>query len=226
MTVIIMTSRRRLVLTDDEDDHPAAIDLVHPDVPLVSEQCRGSLHTHILIAAPPRVRIPDVIIIDDDDDTPIPPVVVPPSPALSYIDDHHLIPIIPVVVPPSPALPLNIFQYAALFGHFPCVAASPAAVVTPHSEASSVFADTEALHGDSTSSGSSGSSGSELSGDFVVHEEPALRRKDRHVLEQFFPLTCKRLRIARVAPNLLASRSRKHRVSHGSSINDNFEVVD
>ena len=125
MSVIIMASRRRLVLTDDEDDHPAAIDLVHPVVPLVSEQCRGSLHTHMLIssAAPPRVRIPDVIIIDDDDDTPIPPVVVPPSPALPYIDDHHLIPINPVVVPPSPALPLNIFQYAALFGHFPSVAA-------------------------------------------------------------------------------------------------------
>ena len=223
MSVIIMASRRRLVLTDDEDDHPAAIDLVHPDVPLVSEQCRGSLHTHMLIssAAPPRVRIPDVIIIDDDDDTPIPPVVVPPSPALPYIDDHHLIPINPVVVPPSPALPLNIFQYAALFGHFPSVAASPAAVVTPQSEASSVFADTEALHGDSTSSGSSGSSGSELSGDFVVHEEPALRRKDRHVLEQFFPLTCKRLRMARVAPNLLASRPRKKRVAH-----DILEVVD
>jgi hypothetical protein len=101
------------------------------------------------------------------------------------------------------------------------VAASPAAVVTPQSEASSVFADTEALHGDSTSSGSSGSSGSELSGDFVVHEEPALRRKDRHVLEQFFPLTCKRLRMARVAPNLLASRPRKKRVAH-----DILEVVD
>ena len=66
----------------------------------------------------------------------------------------------------------------------------------------------------------------ELSGDFVVHEEPALRHKDRQVLEHFFPLTCKRLRMARVAPNLMASRPRKQRVSHGSSIKDNFEVVD
>lgn len=172
-----------------------------------------------------------MIIIDDDDDTPIPPGVVPPSPALPFIDDNHLIPITPVVVPPSPALPLNMFQYAALFGHFPSVAASsasapPAAVDTPHSEATSVFADTEAPHGDSTSSSSSGSSGMELSGDFVVHEEPALRHKDRQVLEHFFPLTCKRLRMARVAPNLMASRPRKQRVSHGSSIKDNFEVVD
>jgi hypothetical protein len=69
--------------------------------------------------------------------------------------------------------------------------------------------------GDSCSSGSE--SGSELSGDFIDFEEPALRRKDRKVLEQFFPLTVKRLCMARAAPNLGASRfNEMQRVANGS----------
>jgi hypothetical protein len=266
--------RRRMILTDDEDDHPAAIDLVtgadviagvitapavaglvlghhcdglepsacarpfdvqpcrfisplsadvqsrsvHPGVAghgstnFEGGQSRGIHHNHMsLPAAPQRVRNPEVVVISDDE----------------------VIPIAPVVVTPSPALPLNIFQHAALHGHFPSGPAPPAVVVTPHSDVSdgSVFADREALHGDSTSSGSSGSSGSELSGDFVDHAEQAFRRKDRRILEHFFPLTCKRLRLARVAPNLLASRPRKKlRADQRSAlmlpIIGEFEVVD
>jgi hypothetical protein len=245
--------RRRVILTDDDDDPPEAIDLVcdaapelagsalghhcdrhepracarpfdvkpcrfssplSVDVQPYGVQSRGSPHslTEADSAALQRVRNPDVVVIDDDD-----------------------IPIVPVDVPPSPALPLNIFQYAALFGRFPSVPAAaasapPAAEVrlSPHS---SIFADREAQHGDSTSSGSSGSSGSELSGDFVDHDEPALRRKDRKVLEQFFPLTAKRLRMGRVAPNLVASRQNlKQRVSPASLLRpttiSNFDIVD
>lgn len=248
-----------MILTDDEDDHPAAIDLVTGAVviagvitapavagarpfdvqpcrfinPLSADvlpysvlpgvagpgsstcecgQSRGSHHYHMSFpAAPQRVSNPEVVVISDDED----------------------IPIVPVVVTPSPAQPLNIFQYAALHGHFPSGPAPPAEVVAPHSDVSdgSVFADREAQHGNSTSSGSSGSSGSELSGDFVDHAEQAFRRKDRQILEQFFPITCKRLRLARVAPNLLASRPRKKQpADHRSALLlptiGEFEVVD
>jgi hypothetical protein len=213
--------------------------------PLECVQSRGSPHTHTVIsaAAPQRVPIPEVILIDDDDVIPITPVD-----ALSSL------------------APLNIFQYAAAFGHFPSGAASSAFPITPGvvppsppllsesapigpspsvavtsatappaeddislSDSSCIFADREARHGDSTSSGSSRSSDSDLSGDFIDHAEPAMRLKDRKVLEAFFPLTCKRLRLARVAPNLMASRPRqKQRVAPSSAARPStiFEVVD
>ena len=222
--------RRRIILTDDEDEHPAAIDLVTgadviagvitaPAVAglVLGHHCDGLVPT---VCARPfdvqpcrfiSVWNPELVVISDDEDIPIAP------------DD----------VTPSPALPLNIFQHAALHGHFPSGPAPPAVVVTPPSDVSdgSVFADREAQHGNSTSSGSSGSSGSELSGDFVDHAEQAFRRKDRQILEQFFPLTCKRLRMARVAPNRMASRPRKkQRADHRSAlmlpIIGEFEVVD
>jgi hypothetical protein len=196
---------------------PAVAAVVHDTQDFTLSRAAPLTHPECPTPVPRLVRIPDVIVIDDDDAQPLPAAG---DPAAS-------------------AAPLNIFQYAARFGRFPSVPAPsrpqtaavpslpasstsslPAAVAGSRtlSDLPSVFEDREALHGDSTSSGSSGSSGSELSGDFVVHEEPAMRRKDRKVLEMFFPLTAKRLRMARVAPNLEASRPhRKQRVSQGSS---------
>jgi hypothetical protein len=271
-----------MIITDDDDDDPddlpAATDLFGwalPSIRLITRPADDSVPVADVLTAPAVAGLvlghhcdglepsacarpfnvqpcryispqsadvqPEVVVISDDEAIPIAPVIDTPSPALplnifQYAALHGqcpsvaapaAVPIAPVV---APALPLNIFQYAALHGQFPSVAAPPAAVVTPHSDVS-VFADSEARHGDSTSSGSSGSSGSELSGDFVDHAEPALRRKDRQILEQFFPLTCKRLRLARVAPNLLASRPRKQqRAVRESALtpptNGEFEVVD
>jgi hypothetical protein len=152
-------------------------------------------------AVPVRDWFPDVIVIDDDDDEPIPPGVEPAESDVS----------------------LNIMHNAARFGRFPTVAApsassppAPDAGSRPSSADSSVFAECEVLHGDAFSSDASESSGSELSGDFVVHDEPVLRRQDRKIMELYFPLTSKRLRMTRVAPHLVASRPyRKHRDSHG-----------
>ena len=217
-------------MTDDEDEHPAAIDLV-----------TGADVIAGVITAPAVAGL----VLGHHCDGLVPTVCARPfdvqpcrfisvwNPELVVISDDEDIPIAPVDVTPSPALPLNIFQHAALHDHFPSGPAPPAVVVTPHSDVSdgSVFIDREAHHGNSTSSGSSGSSGSELSGDFVDHAEQAFRRKDRQILEQFFPLTCKRLRMARVAPNLMASRPRKkQRADQRSALMlpfiGEFEVVD
>ena len=199
--------------------------------PLECVQSRGSPHTHTVFpaAAPQRVPIPEVILIDDDDVMPITPVDAHPAPAT-----------------------LNIVQYVAQYGHFPSGAASSAYPITrgvvpptppllsesaPFGLSPSVaFTSATAPPADdvvslSDSSCMSGSSDSDLSGDFIDHAEPAMRLKDRKVLEAFFPITCKRLRLDRVAPNLLASRPRRKQrdapssEARSSTINV-FEVVD
>jgi hypothetical protein len=199
--------------------------------PFECVQSRGTPHTHTVIpaAAPQRVPIPEVILIDDDDVMPITPVDAHPAPAT-----------------------LNIVQYVAQYGHFPSGAASSAYPITrgvvpptppllsesapfglsPSVAVTSATAppadDVVSL---SDSSCMSGSSDSDLSGDFIDHAEPAMRLKDRKVLEAFFPITCKRLRLDRVAPNLLASRPRKKQpADHRSALllptTCEFEVVD
>ena len=248
--------RRRVILTDDEEEDSAALDL-----------CVASVVSGKLGAAPSAADIggdtavfgfedaakaggrldydagrSDIIVLSSDvavdlsedgggDDSDYPPVLVPSGGVI--------------------AGPMNLLQYAARHGRFPSLPARSAAAVVFHIEAHqpnpepqqllparsdaapasaclsldanpslqipSVYADREAACGDSTSSGSSGSSGSELSGDFVVHEESGSRsRKETRMLEKYFPVTAKRLRMARVAPNLVASRPyRKHRDSQG-----------
>jgi hypothetical protein len=205
-----------------------------PALPEPSRVFPPALTVFSVPVAPHREWQHEVITIDDD-------IAV----AVATTNDDAPIP--PGVEPTSSAVTLNVFQYAARYGHFPSVSSpsstvltaaggvvSPhssvsgpsataltasAGVVSPHSTYRRNFEDVEAMHGDTTSSGSSGSSGSELSGDFVDHAETAFRRKDRKILEQFFPITAKRLRMAHVAPNLVESRHhRKQRVALGSDV--------
>jgi hypothetical protein len=157
---------RRFIVSDDDEDHPDAIDLASSAGLAQPKPCDKA---RSLDVKPCRCIFPlisEVIIIGDDADLLLPP------------DVEHL-------PSPPPAADADLDR---------------------HSTASSVCEVREAHHGDSTSSGSSESSGSDLSGDFLVHDEPAVRRKDRKILELFFPLTTKRLRMARIAPNLGASR--------------------
>jgi len=181
--------RRCLLLSYDDDDHPAAIDLASKSqvilgAPAMSmELSRDTSHplTQFSAAAPPRVRIPEVVVISDDDSN-FPPGVQPTT------DD---------AAKDSCSSSESGSEISVDFGEL--------------EEPALQQQDT----GDSCSSGSE--SGSELSGDFIDFEEPALRRKDRKVLEQFFPLTVKRLCMARAAPNLGASRFNElQRVANGS----------
>ena len=79
--------RRSLFLSFDDDDHPAAIDLATRShvilcAPAQSmELSRDTSHpmTEFSAAAPPRVRIPEVVVISDDDSIPFPPGVQPTS---------------------------------------------------------------------------------------------------------------------------------------------------